>query len=175
LADLRVFLLGTGAGLPESEKLLNDLVALDELLIGIYDLSTGLEDGLVDIYDLIVLVLKIEPKLRSIEKTLKIVDVVASVIGIIKQTKIIVVPVRNAIKQLLSVLKVAIPKVKSISDKTATPSKPKVRKLLIQNEKYRTTAAKTAFVNQNYLIGTPYSNVSWECCTLLCTFITCIR
>jgi hypothetical protein len=162
LAELRIFLLGTGEGLPESEELLSDLVALDKLLIGIYDLSTGLEDGLVNIYDLILLVLKIEPILKKIEKTLKILDKVVKLVGIIKQTKPIVIPVRFAITKILSVLKNAIPKVKNISDKTAKPSKPKVRKLLIQNEKFRTTAAKTAFVNQNYLIGTRYSNVSHE-------------
>jgi hypothetical protein len=175
LAELRIFLLGSEDGLPESEELISGLVALDNLLTGIYDLSTGLEDGLVNIYDLILLVLKIEPTLKKIEKTLKTLDKIASIVGIIKQIKPIVIPVRNAIKKLLKVLKTAIPKVKKLVDKTATKSKPKVRKLLIQNEKFRTTAAKTAFMNQNYFIGTPYLSVSWECLALLYTSITCIH
>jgi hypothetical protein len=179
LEELRASLLGTGAGLPEVEKLLVDLVALDELLLGIYDLSTSLEDGLVDIYKLIVLVLKIEPKLNEIRSTLSNIDKVASIVGIIKQTKFIVVPVRNAIKQLMNVVNSAIKKTKKLTDQTATPAKPEVRKLLNRNEKFRTTTAKTAFVNHNYLIGTQNLNVSLDCrISLVCRaflfiYITC--
>jgi hypothetical protein len=151
LSNLLDFLLGTGDGLPEAEKLLDDLVALDNLLIAIYDLSTDLEDGLVDIYDLIVLVLKIEPKLKEIQITLKLIDSIAALVGIIKQTKPIVVPIRNALKILLKVLGNTVSKVKKIS-KPIKPYKSKVRTLLIKNEKFRSITAKTAFVNQNYLL-----------------------
>lgn len=51
------------------------------------------------------------------------------IVGVIKQTKFIVIPVRNVTKKFLGDVKIAIPKVKKISVGVAQPNKPRVRKV----------------------------------------------
>jgi hypothetical protein len=151
LEDLRASLLGSEGGLQFAQQLLDDLVALDSLLTKIYDLSTGLEGGLVNIYDMIVLVLKIEPLLIKIKKTLQLLNIILHAVGLWPPFKLPIIAVRKAINGLKSVVKKAIPKIHKIS-KRIKPNKRKVRKLLKQNEKFRTITAKISFVNENYLL-----------------------
>jgi hypothetical protein len=150
LEDLKVTIFDDTKSLAETKILLATMKELDKHLTQIYDLSTALEGGLVDIFDLIVSVLKIEPMLREIKKTLQRINIILSAVGVYPPIKVIVVVIRNAVKKLVGVVRKAMAYAKKIG-KEVKPHKPKVKKLLNRNENFRKITAKITYVHENVL------------------------